>query len=858
VVGFGNRFLLSVVLACAAAAAADEKPEQPAAPSRTPELESARPLPEASTEAAEEVRSGASRRNENIAIHRIDTGAIKELMIRLGNSVTIAEPAIDRGSYATEHGRPPGEPIYHRPGPAAKWHGTAFASHQNSVFNARTFFQVGPVQASRQNSYGASGAGPLGERTTLHLDFSQRKIRGMVNGNVLVPLPSERTPRAQDPNLRALIQRYLNAYPDVLPNRLDFDPRALNTNAPQVIDETRGAASGGRRLSERLRLGWQYSASHQFVDAFQLVAGQNPDTDVGSQTAKLSLLGEAAGGAWDTGVTFQRTRSLLVAEPNAVGAYVRFGFQMEELGPSGEIPIDRAQNVFRMGTQYARLQGAHRFTLGFEFHRYQLNGIETRNQHPTISFGNNFGRNAIENLLMGTANLYEVSVGEVSRGFRHNAVQLFAGDTWRPAARLELKVGIRLGLEGAAHEVRGRTPIPYGCDCNNFAPLAALAYSLPDQSVLRASYTISYGQIYPVTYQQARFNPPDVIGYAVANPDLLNPLAGVVPGRTALLLLNPDLAAPYASQYNFSWERALAGRSVLRLGYVGSRTVKIPYAHATNRARPVPGIPLTTATVNERRPDPDHYEITRVFNNGIAYLDAAQAVYELPRARGLLLRAAYTFSKAIDTGADYAHTAANRDALRGRPQSEDDIRGDKKGLSDFDGTHHLLLQYGYELPWVLKGWELAGVTLVKTGTPATLYIGSDAPGFGNVDGSPSERPHILDPSILGRTIDHPDKAPLILRRDRFSYIAPGEMRGNIGRGTFRRHGIRNFNLALQRTFHLPGNSDRTLAIRGEAVNAFNHPQFDEAQRNFGSPAFGKITNTLNDGRIFQFGLRFGW
>jgi hypothetical protein len=35
----------------------------------------------------------------------------------------------------------------------------------------------------------------------------------------------------------------------------------------------------------------------------------------------------------------------------------------------------------------------------------------------------------------------------------------------------------------------------------------------------------------------------------------------------------------------------------------------------------------------------------------------------------------------------------------------------------------------------------------------------------------------------------------------------------------------------------------------------NHAQFDEPQRNLSSPAFGKITNTLNDGRVFQLGLR---
>ena len=74
------------------------------------------------------------------------------------------------------------------------------------------------------------------------------------------------------------------------------------------------------------------------------------------------------------------------------------------------------------------------------------------------------------------------------------------------------------------------------------------------------------------------------------------------------------------------------------------------------------GDPELLQDVDERRPDPTHYEIIRIFNNGISYLDAAQVQFELPRLHGLLLHASHTFSKAIDTGADYAHTAANRDA----------------------------------------------------------------------------------------------------------------------------------------------------------------------------------------------------
>src|SRR5262249_39440221 len=389
--------------------------------------------------------------------------------------------------------------------------------------------------------------------------------------------------------------------------------------------------------------------------------------------------------------------------------------------------------------------------------------------------------------------------------------------------------------------------------------------SLPDGSILRSSYTISYGQIYPVTYQQARFNPPEVVTYVVPNPNLVDPLAGITADRSALLLLDRDLVAPYSNQYNLSWERRLIGNAYLHLGYIGSRTVKIPVQLAANRARPVAGIDLTTATVNDRRPDPRYYEVWRVFNNGIAYLDAAQAILDLPRARGLLLRASYTFGKAIDTGADYAHTAANRDATRARSQSEDDIWHDKKGLSDFDSTHSFLVQYHYQVPapplnprGLLGGWEVSGATLFKSGTPTTFYIGSDAPGFGNVDGSSGDRPNILDPSILRRTLPNPRTPTSILPRDRLSLVTPGAKRGSLGRGTFRKDGIRNFNLGVQRAFHLPGNNDRVLVFRAEAYNAFNHPQFDDPQRNLGSTAFGKITNTLNDGRILQLGLRFGF
>jgi hypothetical protein len=106
------------------------------------------------------------------------------------------------------------------------------------------------------------------------------------------------------------------------------------------------------------------------------------------------------------------------------------------------------------------------------------------------------------------------------------------------------------------------------------------------------------------------------------------------------------------------------------------------------------------------------------------------------------------------------------------------------------------------------------------------------------------------------TVGHPDTATSIISRSRFAYLTPGQHAGNLGRGTFRKASIWNWNAALGRQFRLP--NEWNAQFRAEVYNLSNTPQFDEPQRNLTSPAFGKITNTLNDGRVFQFAFRLAF
>ena len=74
-----------------------------------------------------------------------------------------------------------------------------------------------------------------------------------MNGNVLVPKADERTPLTTDPATRAIVMRFLAAYPAELPNRTDINPRMLNTSSPQTIDQNNAGARLDQRLGTRDR-----------------------------------------------------------------------------------------------------------------------------------------------------------------------------------------------------------------------------------------------------------------------------------------------------------------------------------------------------------------------------------------------------------------------------------------------------------------------------------------------------------------------------------------------------------------------------------------------------------------------------
>ena len=825
--------------------------------------------------------SGESRRNENVQFNLVDNNALKELSLRLGTTATLIREFSPASNYfSAEFGNAPRSSITVPVALRNEFHGQLSEAHQNSIFSARSFFQVGEVQPARENDYGLNMGMRLHKRTSLFFEGSQQKLRGVVNGNVLVPRPDERTPLATDPAIRAVVARFLGAYPLQLPNRTDINPRALNTNAPQRIDNNQGGARLDHRFRKEDRLALQYQFTSQAVDAFQLVAGQNPDTSTKSHLARIVWTHP-----WNArilsnfSVNFDRLTSLLRPEENAVGPFVTIA-GLTVLGPDGAIPIDRAQNTLRTAAQFIGTTGRHNWTSGVTLVRRQINGSETDVHRGFLSFSNDFGTDAMTNLRLGKPSQAIVSVGNIHRGFRLWELNVYAGDRFQIRPDLTLQYGLRWQPATRPTEVNGLNTFNYDSDWNNIGPTFGFAWRMPGKrGVWRGAYGTHFGEIFYVSFQQIRFSPPLNNKIIVLAPNLLDPLNTPFPDGSkqkqlpTIYALDKELATPYSHQYNLSWEPEWNIPVRLQFGYTGSRSHKLLTMWYLNRAVPVAGLPQITATVNQRRPDSSIADYRLVLNGSRGYYDAGRISVILPSWHGLNIDASYWLSKAIDLGSAYTNTANELDARLSRSQSAFNVHNEQRALSYFDQKHAFLLRtsYRFSAPSILRnrvnfaaravgavieGWNLSGIILLKSGTPFNIQSGSDGPGYGNVDGNGGDRPNILDPSILGRTIGNPDTSLKLLPRSAFSYMKPTDISGNLGRNVFRKGPIRNVNAALSRNWTIF--NEMRLTFRAESINFFNTPQFAEPGAELANPNFGAITNTLNDGRTFKFTLQIGW
>ncbi|HWR16459.1 MAG TPA: TonB-dependent receptor [Terriglobales bacterium] len=457
----------------------------------------------------------------------------------------------------------------------------------------------------------------------------------------------------------------------------------------------------------------------------------------------------------------------------------------------------------------------------------------------------------------------------------------------------------------------------------------------PDQTVVRGGFGLFHGRWFQSAFSQGgasiRFNPPNgaYMGFTMTSgTSIADPTGGFTfqpgppTGRISPVAVDPNLTLPYAEQWNLMVQRQLPAQTGLSIAYVGNRGIGLPFMNILNRAQfpfvappvnqwsptdqangtaarwagvsfdcidpnlssttpisPSPGhqcISLSQTYANYRRPDARYGGITQIKNGSWSYYHALQVLVTKRPTHGINFQAAYTFSKALDTGSEFTYMGVDSNT----PYLQNDSAASMKGYSVFDTPHRFTITYGYDFPFfktqqgvlgrILGGWTWSGTTLLASGTPFTITAGSyDL----NADGVANDRPNVLDASVYGRSIDNGRYVPGTrttysqsqVPADAFfpnytmtvnsfgAAFNPGiNNKNNEYRNGFRAAGRNNFDMAI--TKNLKISEGHSLVLRLDAYNVFNHPQFGYPTQAVTSTTFGQISSQFDSRGFFTDGF----
>ena len=199
-------------------------------------------------------------------------------------------------------------------------------------------------------------------------------------------------------------------------------------------------------------------------------------------------------------------------------------------------------------------------------------------------------------------------------------------------------------------------------------------------------------------------------------------------------------------------------------------------------------------------------------------------------SHGFSLQAAYTYSHAIDDGADPLIPINNNILFPPYPRDSFNLRAER-GNSDFDVTNRLVLNYSWQLPFgrakdhalggatraLIGDWTVSGISTFSSGMPFDIFTPVDTQHTGLVSRPDLNTGVTVPPSSDPRTQTGPSLAL-------FS-IPPFGSGGNLGRNHFRGPGINNSDVVVNKQV---GIRERLkLDMRFEFYNLFNRVQFNQ-------------------------------
>jgi len=329
------------------------------------------------------------------------------------------------------------------------------------------------------------------------------------------------------------------------------------------------------------------------------------------------------------------------------------------------------------------------------------------------------------------------------------------------------------------------------------------------------------------------------------------------------------------SIYNFTFglQQDIGFKTIMEVSYVGSfarhlgqriniNGVPDGARLGTNNIDPVTGQRIGNDFL---RPFRGYADINLVTWAGTSNYNSLQVQIERRYATGFLYGVAYTYSKSFD----YANDDSS-DVLFGRPYKDFNY-----ATSDFDQTHILTVNYIYDIPGLgrklkngfvkalFDNWQLSGTTSYASGKPKNITVTYNGGITDITGGQDNARPNTICDPMRNISGADPTGTPYVVNVNCFARPTRLGDIGNTPRNSLRMPSIFNSDVALFK--NIPLGERRSLQLRWEVYNVFNHTNFRDIDAGLVFDVNGRQTNSrfgapiaARTPRVMQAGIRFNF